>query len=254
VRREHLIKHHMVRVRLGDQIDYTIPSSATYGKPTAPIEYREPLPADGDRTPAEKSPFNYRGCHVANSNAPRNLPFESSVELKAQLILETDHNVVELKTQQPTYRYIGADGESHRHTFDIYARLRDGRRIGIAAKPAALLIETDLVGTLLRIKDQGLKGILDDVSFVTEKFASDEAAWNAREILLSRRLRNEEEYLIALNVLKGVRGAVPFRALFAGAEVPAHRRTALWCLIDDRLLRPVAPGRIEDTTLMIVTL
>lgn len=94
----------------------------------------------------------------------------------------------------------------------------------------------------------------DGVSFVTEKFASDGAAHNAKEILLSRRLRNEDEYLIALNIVKGIRGPVTFRSLFAGAEVPAHRRTALWCLIDEQLLRPVAAGRIEDTTLMIASL
>ncbi|PDT10193.1 hypothetical protein [Rhizobium sp. M1] len=254
MRREHLIKHHLVRVRLGDTIDYTIPSSATYGTPTTPLEYPEPLPANGDRTPSAKSPFNYRGTLVANNNAPQVLTFESSVERNATLILQTNHDIVELQTQQPTLPYRDTDGKSHTHTFDICARLKDGRKIGIAAKPILKLIETDLVGTLLRIKQQGMNGLLDDVNFVTEKFASDDAAQNAREILLSRRLRNEEEYQAALEVVKGVRGPVRFRALFVGAEVPAHRRTALWCLIDEGLLRPAAPGRIEDTTLMIVTL
>lgn len=254
MRREHLIKHHLVRVRLGDTIDYTIPSSATYGTPTTPLEYPEPLPANGDRTPSPKSPFNYRGTLVANNNAPQVLTFESSVERNATLILQTNHDIVELQTQQPTLPYVGADGKLHRHTFDLCAHLKDGRKIGIAAKPALKLIETDLVGTLLRIKKQGMNGLLDDVSFVTETFASDDAAYNAKEILLSRRLRNEEEYRIAFDLLKGIRGPVTFRALFVGAEVPAHRRTALWCLIDEGLLCPAAPGRIEDTTLMIVTL
>ncbi len=254
VRREHLIKHHLVRVRLGDKIDYTIPASATYGKPTEAIEYPEPLPANGDRSPAEKSPFNYRGTLVANNNAPRVLEFESSVERNALLVLQTNRNIVELQAQQPTCFYEDDYGVEHSHTFDVCARLRNGKRIGIATKPILKLIETDLVGTLLRIKQQGMNGLLDDVSFVTEKFASDDAAHNAREILLSRRLRNEEEYQTALEMLKGVRGPVRFRALFAGADVPAHRRTALWCLIDDGLLRPMAPGRIEDTTIMIVTL
>lgn len=254
MRREHLIKHHLVRVRLGDTINYTIPSSATYGTPTTPLEYPEPLPANGDRTPPPKSPFNYRGTLVANNNAPQVLTFESSVERNATLILQTNHDIVELQTQQPTLPFVGADGKLHRHTFDLCAHLKDGRKIGIAAKPINKLIETDLVGTLLRIKRQGMNGLLDDVSFVTEKFASDDAAHNAKQILLSRRLRNEGEYQAALNVVKSVRGPVTFRALFAGAEIPAHRRTAIWCLIDDGLLRPVAPGRIEDTTLMIVAL
>ncbi|MBY5840391.1 hypothetical protein GR247_15655 [Rhizobium leguminosarum] len=254
MRREHLIKHHLVRVRLGDKIDYTIPASATYGKPTEAIEYPEPLPANGDRTPAPKSPINYRGTLVANSNAPRVLTFESSVERNAALILQTNRDIVELLTQQPTCHFTDVYGIRHAHTFDFCARLRNGKRLGIAAKPIMKLIETNLVGTLLRIKQQGMNGLLDDVNFVTETFASDDAAHNAREILLSRRLRNEEEYQAALEVVKGVRGPVTFRALFVGAEVPAHRRTALWCLIDEGLLRPAAPGRIEDTTLMIVTL
>jgi hypothetical protein len=257
VRREHLFSNHLVRVRLGDTIDYTIPSSPTYGKPTNPLDYPEPLPANGDRTPSPKSPFNYRGTMVSavNDDGPRILTFESSIEHKAALIFQADHRIVELRTQWPTVEYRGPDGVLHKHIFDFYMKRDDGKRIVVAAKPIAKMLETDLVGTLLRIsKQRDIKRFADAVTFVTEKFASDEATYNAKEILLSRRLHNDDEYRLALDVLRGVRGPVTFRALFAGAEVPAHRRIALWRLVDHGFLRPAAPGRIEDTTTMTITL
>jgi hypothetical protein len=254
VRREHYIRNHLVRIRMGETIDYTVPASPTYGNPTKPLDYAEPLPANGNRTPAPKSPLNYRGQIVVDNEVPQIVTFESSLEKKAILILRADRRVASLRTQYPTVEYLGSDGELHEHTFDAMVRRIDGKRIVIAAKPILKLIENDLIGTLKVISRDCLKGVADAVTFVTEKYASDEAAHNANEILLSRRLRNDDEYLIALNIVKSVRGPVTFRALFAGADVPAHRRTALWCLIDEQLLRPVTPGRIEDTTLVIAAL
>lgn len=259
MRREHYVRNHLVSVRMGDKLNYTIPASPTYGNPTKPLEYQEPLPADGDRTPSVKSPFNYRGnlvCDNDNRNSPpRVLSFESSVEKNAALILQTRRDIAKLEVQQPTVAWVSSDGEVRKHTFDLLATMDNGDRVAIAAKPTHLLLENDLIGTLIRISRHHLDGKADRVSFVTERFANDNDAYNASEILLSRRLRNEEEYLIAWSLLKKLAGPVRFRALFAGAEIPAHRRTALWCLIDDQLLRPVSPGtRVEDDTLMIATI
>jgi hypothetical protein len=142
-----------------------------------------------------------------------------------------------------------------KHIIDFLLHERGGRRIMVAAKPTLLFVETGLHHLLLRLWDQGqLTGHADSLSFVTEKFASDDAAYNASEILKARRLFNKEQYEIALGMLRNIRGPVRFSALLAGAEPPAHRRTAIWNLIDDKRLQPAEAGRIEDHSLMIATL
>ncbi|MBB4232199.1 hypothetical protein [Rhizobium mongolense] len=254
MRPQHLTNDYLIRLRYGETLSFAIPSSPTYGIPTKPLDYRVPLPFEGKREPSIKSPFNYRGTMVG-INDNRIMPFESKVERNAEIIFQTDPRIARIKPQPLVIKYTAADGKEKKHIVDFLLHKVDGSRALVAAKPTLLLVRTGLVDLLLRLWDQGrLTGIADSLSFVTEKYASDEAAYNASEIIKARRLRNEAEYDIALNILKNVRGPVRFCALLAGAEPPAHRRTALWNLIDEKRLRPVKAGRIEDHSLMTVTL
>ncbi|MBY5537702.1 hypothetical protein HFO58_31925 [Rhizobium leguminosarum] len=254
MRPEHLTNTYLTRLRYGDSVDLTIPPSPTYGMPTAPIEYLEPLPFQGKREPSTKSPFNYRGAMVG-INDNRIMPFESKVERNAELMFQTDHRVLLIKPQPVSLKYTAADGTEKRHIIDFLLHEKGGGRRLVAAKPTLLLFKTGLIDLLLRLWDQGrFRGIADHISFVTEKYASDEAAYNAVEIIKARRLFNEMEYWIARDLLKNIRGEVRFRALLAGAEPPGLRRIALWNLIDEKRLQPVKAGRIEDNSLMTVSL
>lgn len=200
------------------------------------------------------SPFNYRGA-MAGINDNRIMPFESKVERNAGLMFQTDHRIQEIHPQACAIPYWTAEGDEKKHIIDFLLKEKTGRRVLVAAKPTLLLVKTGLIGLLLYMRDNGyLADIADDVSFVTERYASDEAAYNAGEILKARRLRNEDEYKIAFEMLTRVKGPLRFRALLAGAELPALRRIALWNLIDEQRLRPVEPGRIEDNSTMTVTL
>ncbi|MGO7804900.1 hypothetical protein [Rhizobium leguminosarum] len=254
MRLEHYNKEYMVRLRCGDDFNFAIPSAPTYGNPTKPLDYRLPLPFEGEREPSVKSPFNYRGTMVG-LNDNRIMPFESKVERNAELIFQTDTRIVDIRPQAWVIKYRAADGEEKKHIIDFMLTEKSGRRVLVAAKPTLLLVKTGLASLLLYMWDQGcFAGIADDVNFVTERYASDEAAYNAGEIIKARRLRNEEEHQVAFNMLKHVRGPVRFRALLAGAEPPALRRIALWNLIDEGRLRPIEQGRIEDNSIMTVTL
>ncbi|MGO6727352.1 hypothetical protein ACCS45_04395 [Rhizobium ruizarguesonis] len=254
MRLEHHANDYLVRLRCGDNYSFNIPSAPTYGNPTKPLDYQVPLPFEGKRTPAVLSPFNYRGT-MPGINDNRKMPFESKVERNAELMFQTDHRIQEIRPQAYAIPYRTGQGEEKKHIIDFLLKEKTGRRVLVAAKPTLLLVKTGLVGLLLHLRDNGhLTGIADDVSFVTERYASDDAAYNAGEILKARRLRNEDEYEIAFDMLTRVKGPVRFRALLAGAEPPALRRIALWNLIDEQRLRPVQLGRIEDNSTMTVTL
>lgn len=252
MRSEHHIKAHLVSLRYGDKMEFCIGAGPTYHRPTKAPKYGTPADFGGCRRPAELSPFNYRGTMV-NDNNDRELTFESGVERNAGLILQTEPDIAELRSQWPKVAYIAADGSRHEHTFDFFARMKTGERVAIAAKPLSLLLKTDLIGTLLSIVDRGHGNFADKVSFVTEAYASDAAAWNAKMILNYRRARNEPEYEIARAMLQNIRGPVRFRALFAGATDNSARRAALWCLIDERRLRPIGAGYIHDHSMMLAS-
>ncbi|CAN7387858.1 hypothetical protein LJR235_002292 [Pararhizobium sp. LjRoot235] len=253
MRPEHHIKQHILEKRVGIVPNHKIPEVVTYLRPTKTETFDTmPGPSSASRIPSDKSPFNTRATAVNPLNDTIIL-MESALELKAGRILKT-MDVVELREQWPKVTYVDFDGVTRAHTFDFWIRKRCGKRVVIAVKPFEKLASKLLIDLLILIKDQGIGGFADDVSFITEYFASEYAAANAEEILFARRARNDADVEEAKQLLMDVRGHIRFGELLKGLEVQAYRRTALWVLIGEGWLRPVIPSRIEDHTLMEVRL
>jgi hypothetical protein len=253
MRHEHFIKQHMLNIRNGIKVSFTVPTETTYHKPTIAPLYTPVLPSLGNRKPSVKSPFNWRG-NQPSLDGQRLMYFESGVELKAGRIFRADRDIVELREQWPTVKYVGADGKVHQHTFDYFLRRRSsGKRVLVAAKPANIVVSSGLLDTLRRIYRAGISEYADSVSIVTEAFANSAANANAEWILLCRRNRSAEECLAAREFVAGMTGPMRFWDMLTVAPKIAHRRTAVWNLIDDGILRPVAPGRITDASLLIKT-
>ena len=251
MRPEHHIKQHIMEKRAGLVPDHRIPSSVTYLRPTIVERFDTmPNPSKASRVPSDKSPFNTRATAVNPLNDTI-IRMESALELKAGRILKT-MDVIEIREQIDKVDWIDHDGVVHTHTFDFWIRKRSGKRVAIAVKPFGKLASTRLIDMLILIKEQGIGGIADDVSFITEYFASEYAAANAEEILFARRARNDEDVEETKEILRQVRGRIRFGELLKDLEIQAFRRTALWVLIGEGWLRPVIPARIEDHTLMQV--
>ncbi|WP_244448017.1 hypothetical protein [Neorhizobium vignae] len=237
--------------RAGLVPDYRIPDEVTYLRPTITETFEKPpLPTQAARIPSDKSPFNTRGDRY-NPLSGRRIVAESALEIKAGKILAT-REIVELREQWPRVYYIDRHGVRRSHTFDIWARKLDGKRVAIAIKPFDKIDPNEFFDMLLRIKDAGIGGLADDVSFVTEYYASEYAAANAEEILYARRGRNEDDVEGTKALLREVKGRILFGELLKDLEIQAFRRIALWCLVDEGWLRPVRPSLIEDHTLMDV--
>jgi hypothetical protein len=251
MRTEHHQAEALGKLRRGEPVEFIIPETTTYANPTRPLELHDVLAFEGVRLPSVKSPYNYRGTMVGHHDS-RTLPFESRVEDNAATIFQTMREIIEIRPQAVTLKWMTSSGEQKKHVIDFLLRTTSGKTILVAAKPILKLIETNLIGLLLSLSDRGLDGIADMVTFVTEKFASDDAAYNAGEILHARRARNELEYQIALRLIENLRGEVRFRDLLSTAEIPANRRTAIWNLIDEARLRPVEAGRVEDDSILTV--
>ncbi|MCQ1779438.1 hypothetical protein NOJ05_19705 [Neorhizobium galegae] len=250
MRTEHHRAEVLGKLRRSEPVEFLIPETTTYANPSRPLELDDILAFEGVRLPSVKSPFNYRGAQV-DFKTKRLLPFESNVEDNAATIFQAMHEIADIRPQAVLLKWT-VNGEQKKHYIDFLLRTTSGKKILVAAKPILKLIETNLIGLLLSLSNAGLDGIADSVTFVTEKFASDEAAYNADQILLARRVRNDPEYEIASNLLRNIRGDVRFADLLATAEIRANRRTAIWNLIDECRLRPVSAGRIEDNSILTV--
>ncbi|WFU04549.1 hypothetical protein QA648_28365 (plasmid) [Rhizobium sp. CB3171] len=250
MRPEHFIKQHMLNRRNGVEVDFSVPETTVWANPTLPPRYGPVLPSLGNRKPSPKSPLNYRG-NQPNLDGERMMYFESSVEQKAGRIFRASPDVKELREQWPTVEYVGADGQRHKHTFDYWVRRPNGKRVAIAAKPFEKLVRLGTLRILRQIKRMGIPEYADSISVVTESFANDDDDANAGWILVSREKYNEDEYLAARALVASITGAVRFWDLLRGAPIPGHRRTAIWNLIDEGLLRPLEPGRITDVSLLV---
>lgn len=178
---------------------------------------------------------------------------ESMLEANVAAVLEARRDVRSLRDQWPRVRYADENGDEHWHTFDFHVTLASGRRVAVAVKPFAKLATSGLFKVLMLIKQQRALGRLaDDILILTENDVEHGRARNAREILRARRMRNEGEVEAARAALSSLWGSFRFHDLLVGLEAPAHRRNAIWCLIDEGFLVPASGGRIDDHTFLRV--
>jgi hypothetical protein len=250
MRPEHFILQHLKNLREGIHLDYSRAPEIVHHKPTIPLRYTPVLPSRGDRKPATKSPFNYRG-EQPSLCGEHTMYFESDVERRAAHIFRADRKVVELIEQTPTVYFVDANGDECQHTFDFWLRLANGKRVAIAAKPLSLIVESGLLDTLKRIYRTDISDQVDHITWIDERFANEDANANAEWILLARRVRNEDEYKATRKLVENVTNAVRFWDLVRLAATPAHRRIAIWNLIDEGILRPATPGRVTNSSLLV---
>ncbi|KQV13718.1 hypothetical protein ASC97_31925 [Rhizobium sp. Root1203] len=253
MRTEHFILNRLLDERAGIKRVVNTSSEPIYHYPTVIPQYGQVQPSLGTRKSGLKSPKNYRGTQP-NQDGTREMTFDSGVELGIGHKLRVDRDVIELREQYPTAKYFAAGGKLHKHTFDYWVRLRNGKTVAIAVKPMELIIRTGLLRILKRIHRQSPGKYADIVTWIDEDHWSDEDDENAKTILWARRRRNEAECASLLKTLECVTGLVRFWDLIAIAPVEAHRRVAIWNLIGDGVLAAVQPGLVTDTTLLQVNL
>jgi len=218
------------------------------GSPTGEI-WIEPGASTGTRSVDFKSIASFRGA-LPYAQFNRQLVMESTIEGRFIMIAMTRPDIVEIRDQWPVVEYVDKYGELHKTIFDFWIRLADGTCIAVSVKPAAKVRSSGVLEMLKSVQDQGVGGFADRVALVTEVYASHDAAANAGWKLHARRMRNQFQYLEALDFVSDLRGSVRFDDLLKDASSPAGRRVAIWNLLDEGLLVPDAPGRIDDLSFL----
>lgn len=182
---------------------------------------------------------------------------ESTLERRVLYCAAANRDVVEIRDQWPVVPYAFPDGRRGTHTFDFWLRSATGIRTAIAVRTSKRVEsefrgEPSLAAMLGAIRPSDLSRFADGYDIYTDNDVSEDDVHNAREIMLSRKHYHEGDYLEALAYVAPTCGTVRFHDLLKGAKIPAYRRTAIWCLIDDGILYPLENGRIDDLTPMQV--
>lgn len=188
--------------------------------------------------------------------AEREFVNESDLERKVLYCLLADRTIRRVRDQWPAVPY-QADGRSGTHVFDFWFERFSGERVAVAVRPTKRMGGPSRGGPSLPaivggIEARDLARFADRAMIVTESDVAGGAVYNARKILRARRNRNEDDVREVLDVIRPLRGAVRFHDLVRGAKVPATRRIALWCLIDDGILVAADDGPIDDACRMLV--
>jgi hypothetical protein len=117
----------------------------------------------------------------------REIMCESGLERDAALIIAADPDVVELREQPPAVAWVDAEGTLTRHTFDLLATLRSGKKIAIAVKPMEVAKRTRFLQTLSLIAQQLPRSFADGVKLVTDYDLPQDHVHNA--VLFKQSLR-----------------------------------------------------------------
>lgn len=203
------------------------------------------------RVPADKQAKTARGHTFFNGNGVYQ---ESELEHRVSSVLHTLSGLRELQSQYPKVHYTDADGVLREHTFDYFIVLNDGTRVAVAVKYARKRAE--MIDLLDRICAAGITGVgplgkltprvADAVTLMTNEEATHEAFENAYFILTSRLHHDDAECARLVDVVKRLPGQFRFGDLLRDVRARDKRRTAVWRLIDLRLIAPVYSGRIDD--------
>ena len=174
---------------------------------------------------------------------------ESLLEAKVSTVFQANPLIVEIREQYPAVTYLDDQKVERSHTFDLWFKLENGARVAIAVRPLEKLNSGNLTSILeLIYKQRALKGQADYVWVCTEYDVDRGQVANARQVLRSRLVRDPDEISFLFEIVCKLIGTFRFVDLLQGVEIQAHRRNAIWCLIDDGVLEPVLPGRIDDLT------
>lgn len=203
--------------------------------------WQEHVPHTG-RRPPQKGVANFRGV---TADADRNeIVLESTLEHAAASIALADPKVVRLKSQVGRIEYTDkADADRHT-TFDFVATTVGGIDTAIAIKPERRRAASKIDETVQAAYDQH-PGFVNEVAVWTEANLPRYAEHNAGVILRSRKLRDDDDVAAMRGIAETTVGAVHLGHFLRAFGSNARGFAAAVNLIDDGILVPVQPGRIQ---------
>jgi hypothetical protein len=173
--------------------DPTPNTQASAHLPATQPQQREIGPASPSTASRRINPdgkFRARGFQRGNDG--RRLDAESKLENDAILVLRADRRVRMIEDQPPFIRFVGPDGQTHRHTFDLRITLESGERIAAVIKPSRQAQRPEFVALLAHLKRDLPPDFADDLIHLSEVEISSRAVADAALILDARRIEDPE--------------------------------------------------------------
>lgn len=205
--------------------------------------WKPPLASLASRRPAIKSTTSVRGTLV-NPRTNREMVYESTLERDTACILMVLRGCRAVLDQPPAVAYIDDHGVRRWHTFDFLVVMNDGSRTAYAVKPARN-VERSGLRRIVELIRQQRPDFADRFVILTEEQITVDHAANARLIIKSRRMRNEDHIAAVMAVVSRLGGSVKIADLLAATRNDGHGFMAVVCLIDIGVLEHAGPGRIS---------
>lgn len=226
----------------------------THTNDTIGPTYRRPLPSRASRTPSARSRRSSRG-HVPSKTEhderPRVRHFESKREQEVLHLLLARRDVVDVFDQPPAISYVDSDGRRRTHTFDFLAVHRDGRRIAVAVKAAAIAARSNFRETLRLIRAATPLSFADQVVLVTEQSYTPAAARNAQKLHDFRRTPDREADDRVIELIDCLTGSTRVAQLVEQASLGGRGFRAVFRAIFAGQLQTLSTGDILPSTFVI---
>lgn len=174
---------------------------------------------------------------------------ESYLEAEVSAVFEARRDVAFIRSQWPVVHYVNSNGRISEHTFDFYVRLNSGHGILLAVRPRDKAKSVADILDLMRVQDV-ITQFADKAMLITDHHIRNGPADNARWILWSRKVRDDNDVEFLRSRTRGLMGTFLFFDLMRDQKWRGTRRSSIWCLIDEGFLVPAEPGRITDLSFL----
>lgn len=207
--------------------------------------YTPTLTSRAERYIALRAKGHFSGALVVYFNGVRRIVvFESRLELLTAYVWSTLLGVVDLLDQVRLSPFIDDDGHVRHHILDYVAVMADGRRIGLAVKPAGSAARRNFRRTLELIMAQ-CSDQIDEIRLVTEQSFSREQAENAELIhFVSSEIDEEADQAVG-KIISSLSGTTTIESLVDATGLEGRAFRSVIRLIGRGVCRQVGQGRLR---------
>jgi len=158
--------------------------------------------------------------------------------------------VVKVTGQVGPVDYFDAEGNSKKHTFDLFALRSDGRRTLVAVKPFEIAVRDRLDLTLQQIAACISSDFADEVALFTDRTISRQQQVNNSRYHAIRRITDQEAELAVEGVVRQLTGNTTISNLVDAAGLAGRAYGAILNSIYRGVLHQVSAGLIDYGTVV----
>lgn len=222
--------------------EYLTPDPSLRDPVPSPLFIPDPPPSRSSRAISLHSKGSVRGFDFFDG---RQTWYEAEIELKFGFLAKARPDVAAVVEQPPAVRYVDDDGVERRHTFDWLVVMKDGTRLLVAVKPAALVEKSGIRDVIRLVSEQISRTVAGYVVLFTDEQLTAVDLFNAN--LLHHVLKDEfpEDDAIVTRIASGLRGSETIASLVDRSKLGGWGFKAIVRAIADGRLRLIEYRKID---------